>query len=558
MGLFEYLFRRTKKPVTQASGTDGVGAMGGRLYSFEQNPAMQGRDFYTTLTNMIANTAIVGTGVRYFQNLIGGTSWTVEPKDGTGELGQRAADLVREGLFEANMPDAWSTTVKRAALFRMFGFSTHEWTMRRRNDGKMVFASIEHRPQATVEFWDIDDRGGPVRGIVQRPIVWGDYYYVPRERLLYCVDKSLTESPDGVGLLRHVVESARRLDRYVQLEGYGYETDLRGIPLARIPYQELEEYAKNKSKPKGWVADQVKPVEDFLQKHIRNPWMGLSIDSIPYIRDSNGKTEISTVPQWAIELLKSETTGLGEINVVIERLNREIARCLGMEFLMMGGDGKGSNAQHQDKTSMFAAILESTLHELAWFVVHDLVWPLLQMNGLDPEQVCPQVMPDPIATERIETVVDALSKLATAGAVLMPDDPAINQIRRRLHLAEQPDLPPDILGTLPQSRQPALAPEEPEDEAPAKPGARAVKSSFRVDADTVLSSVAVPRDKLTEIIEQLEGFASAETTKSWGQSELEYQRSRRAAILATRPLTAGEKRLFDALEAVAEDEAREE
>jgi hypothetical protein len=504
MGLFDFLFRRTKKPVTQASGTDGVGAMGGRLYTFEMNPAMQGREFYTTLSNMIANIAIVGTGVRYFQNLIGGTSWTVEPKEGTGSDGERAAELVREGLLESNMPDPWSTSVKRQALFRMYGFAWHEWTMRRRGDGKMVFASIEHRPQATVEFWDIDDRGGPVRGIVQRPIVWGDYYYVPRERSWYSVDKSLTESPDGVGLLRHVVETARRLDRYCQLEGYGYETDLRGIPLARIPYQELEKYAKANSKPAGWVQQQVKPLEDFLRSHIKNPWMGISVDSMPYIREGNGTTEISSVPQWAVELLKSDAVGLADIHQVIERLNREIARCLGMEFLMMGGDGKGSNAQHQDKTSMFAAHLEATLHELAWSVVHDLVWPLLQLNGMDPEKVCPQVMPDPIATERVEVVVDALSKLATAGAVIMPDDPAINQIRRRLHLAEQPELPPDLIGTLPQSRQPAKAPPEEEEVAPEKPGVRAAKAgTFRRAGDEPYETVQVPRDTIADIIDAL-------------------------------------------------------
>jgi hypothetical protein len=466
MGMLDFLFPgRKRTSLTQAAGTTGVTAMGGKLTTWENNQALQGRNLYLTLSNMIANTTIVGTGVRYYQNLLGGTSWTVEPKEDSGAEGEKACELVREGLFEANMPDQWSTCVKRASLYRMLGFSIHEWTMRRRpKDGKLVYNSIEHRPQSTIEFWDMPDKGGAFQGVVQVPLTWGDRYYVPRDRMLYCVDNSLTDSPDGVGLLRHVVEHSRRLGRFEQLEGFGYETDMRGIPVAKIPYRALEEYARANSKGAAWVAAQVAPLETLVANHVKTPWQGITFDSSTYKSSGTNGETISAVPEWALELLKGDGHGLTEINVVIERINREIARALGMEFLMLGGDGKGSLALSKDKTSMFASILEASLHELAWFTVHDLVYPLLELNGMDPEMVCPQVMPDPIATERIETVVDALSKLATAGAVLMPDDPAINQIRRRLHLAEQPDLPPDILGTLPRSRQPALQPPDPNDD----------------------------------------------------------------------------------------------
>lgn len=462
MGFLDFIFRRTKTPITQPGGTTGVGAFAGKLITFEKSPDLQGRNLFLTYSNMIANTAIVATAVRYYQNLLGGTSWTVEPKEGSGAQGEKAAELVREGLFEANMTDQWSSVVKRASLYRMYGFSTHEWTMRRRpKDGSLVFKSIEHRPQSTIEFWDIPDHGGELKGIVQRPIMWGDYYYVPRSRLLYCVDNGLTDSPDGVGMLRHVVDTARRLGRYEMLEGYGYETDMRGIPVGKIPYQNLIKAAKSLGKDDKWIAAQVAPMETLVKNHIKTPWQGITFDSKTYTVDgANGAQTVSSVPEWALELLKGDGAGLAEIHTVIERLNREIARALGIEVVLLGGDGKGSHALSQDKTSMLASILEATLHELAWFTVHDLVYPLLELNGMDPEEVCPQVMPDPIATERIEVTVDALMKLSSAGAVLMPDDPAIDQIRRRLHLAAQPKLPEELLGTLPTSRQPFLEPTE--------------------------------------------------------------------------------------------------
>lgn len=463
-GLFDFIFQRSKKPVTQAAGVTGATSYAGKLISFETSPDLQGTNLYTTYTNMVANTVIVGACVRYYQNLLGGTAWTVTPKEGSGSQGQAAADLVKDGLFESNMTTPWFNVVKRAALYRMFGFSIHEWTMRKRADGKMVFADISHRPQQTIQFWDIPDDGSSFVGVVQRPLLAGQYYYIPRDRMFYNVDSSLTDQPDGVGMLRHIVEHTRRLGRYEQLEGFAYESDLRGIPVGRIPYRELEKYAKANGYGKTWIDKQVAAMESLVENHIRTPWLGITVDSSMYVTDAQNQT-ISSAPQWHLDLLKGGNYGLAEITEVVERLNREIARVLGMEFMMLGGDGKGSLALSRDKTSMFASVLEASLHELAWQTTHDLVWPLLKLNNIDPEKYAPQVQPDPIATERIETTVDAILKLAQAGAILMPDDPVINQIRQRLHLAAQPKLPPEIINAgLPprgSAGKPGVAPPKP-------------------------------------------------------------------------------------------------
>lgn len=463
MGLFDFIFTRKKPPVTVPAGTTGVAAFAGKLTSWESSPSLQGPNLYLTLSNLIANTTIVATAVRYYQNLLGGTEWTSSPnQENPGPEADRAAELVKTGLFEANMLAPWSACVKKQALFRMYGFAMHEWTMRKRqSDGALVYASVEHRPQHTVEFWDFPEVNKPWVGIVQRPPQWGGYYYVPRSRLWYSVDSSLTDQPDGVGLLRHVVEHSRRLARYEQLEGWAYETDLRGIPVGRIPYRELQKYASDTGKSAAWVAEQCAAIETLVASHVKTPWQGITLDSETYVNTTSESGQISSVPKWALELLKGDAVGLAEINQVIERTNREIARALGVEFVMLGGDGKGSLALSEDKTSMFASVVESTLSEIAWSVRHDLVDPLLTLNGIDPEKYRPQVNPDPIATERIQVVVESLAKLATAGAVLMPDDPAIDQVRRRLHLAAQPAIAPDLMGPLSRTR--AGLPPDPED-----------------------------------------------------------------------------------------------
>jgi hypothetical protein len=458
---------------SKTTGTTGAPVWGGRVITSERNVQLQGRNLFTTFDNLIANTAIVGAAVRYFQSLVGGTAWTVTPKEEAGAEGERAAKLVRDGLIEAPMEMPWSTVVKKASLYKYYGFSIHEWSVRRRGDGQIVYKSIEHRPQHTIDRWDMPDGGGELSGVWQLAPGIANSPYVPRNRMWYCVDNTLTDSPNGVGLLRHVAEKGDRLKRYEQLEGFGYEGDMRGMPVGRVPGAELLKQAADQADPQAWFNEQVAAVHALVRNHIKTPYQGIVLDSAPYETASLGSQTptLSAVPKWAIDIVKGSSAGLAEIHQVIERLNREIARVLGMEFLLLGGDGKGSLALSRDKTSSFAAVLEATLGELTWFAMHDLVYPLLELNGIDPEKYAPQLNPDPIATERIETVVDALSKLAAAGAVLMPDDPAIDQVRQRLHLAKQPALSPEVLAGVTAQRAGLPVPGS-EDEGSGTPRAR--------------------------------------------------------------------------------------
>jgi hypothetical protein len=450
MGLFDF-FRRSKPSPTKLSGTDGVFSFGGTLVSFEKNPKLRGTQLYKTFDEMVTNTVVIGAGVRYFQNLVGGTSWSITPNEKAGADGLRAAEIIEQGLVKAQLSSMpWFSVVRKAALYKFYGFSAHEWKLRKRTDGMMVFADIQHRPQYTVERWNIPPEGGRFLGFEQRAYGAAGTYYVHRDQMFYCVDNTLNDNPDGMGLLRHVAEHTRRLAEYEKYEGYGYQSDLRGMPVGRVPGAEL--LKKADGKPANWLSAQTAAIHALIENHFKTPNQGIVLDSEPY-RDVQGNP-VSSIPKWAIELIKSESNGLADINVVIERLNREIARVLGMEWMLLGGDGKGSLALSRDKTSMFASVLEGALAELAWFATHDLVFPLLRYNGLDPEVCAPQLAADPIATERVEAAVAALVGLAQAGAPLDPNDPAIDQIRRRLHLADSPKVTPEMQAAMQAPRAP--------------------------------------------------------------------------------------------------------
>jgi hypothetical protein len=158
--------------------------------------------------------------------------------------------------------------------------------------------------------------------------------------------------------------------------------------------------------------------------------------------------------------------------VTIRRVELQIARVLGIEFALMGADGKGSYAQHEDKTSMFATNLQTTLNEMGWFATQQLGRRLVARNGLDPDTCCPRLVAEPISTEAVETACRSLALITQAG--LAPDDPAENVLRGRLRLPPAPERMAEVMAP----RAPVAEPDDgdptgadgteeaPEEEAP--------------------------------------------------------------------------------------------
>lgn len=429
-----------QKPSPFASiGAPGTAIYGGFIVEAEKDPRLTGRQKFTTFANMLANTSIVAAGVRFFLNLVAKAQWKVEPADDS-EAAEEIAELVGDIMHDMTTP--WHRVVRRAAMFRFYGFSIQEWTAKRREDGVIGYMDVEPRPQKTVERWDTDP-SGTVLGLVQRSPQTQRELYLPRGKLVYLVDDSLDDSPEGLGLFRHLAKRSVTLDRYELLEQWGFERDLRGVPVGRGPLAAMAEKVNSGTLTAEQVRALREPIETFLTNALKGKDTALFLDSATY-RSSGEQQTPSNIPQWSVELLQGGTNSQPDMARAIERLNREMARVLGVEHLLLGSDSAGSFALSKDKTQSFGLIVSGTLQEIKEAMEADFLTPLFDLNGWD-RKLWPQFKVEQIQYRDIEQVTTALKDMATAGAPLMPDDPAINEVRDLLGLSHAPELDADLL-----------------------------------------------------------------------------------------------------------------
>lgn len=422
-------FSRRRVAPTQTAGVRGVRIIGGLVDEDELNKDLRGLERYKTYSDLLANTSIVAAGTRYFLNLVAKASWTFEPseEDRDGEFADRVEKMLTEDPITP-----WHRIVRRAAMYRFYGFSLQEWTAKRGKDGAITFKDIAPRPQVTIERWDLNDEG-LVEAVTQRNPNTLQEIFLPRQKLVYLVDDTLSDSPEGLGIFRHLAQPGQRLKRYEQLEGFGFETDLRGIPVARGPFTELAAMVKA-----GTITQEERtkielPMRTFVEKHIKSPSLGLLLDSITYTSEDEKGTP-SSIRQWDVELLKGGNTTQEAVASTINRINHEIARILGVEGLLLGGDKVGSLALSKDKSHNLFLIVDGSLLEIAEQFSADIVNPLFRLNGW-PDEMKPALKHESVQFKDIEQIAAALRDMAQAGAMLDVDDPAIGEVRDLLGLS---------------------------------------------------------------------------------------------------------------------------
>jgi len=451
------------KPFSEM-GTGGTALYGGHIASIEKSAKWVGAQKYVTASEIATNISIVAAGVHYFLNLVAHPKWTVKPAkpksgDKKPKLGiakpggsrptdvsgqaQKMADFVQECMENTDTP--WQRIVRRSGMYRFHGFGLQEWIARKRDDGQIEFKDIEPRPQFSIERWAVDEEG-TIEGVAQRSPQNFELLLIPRKKLVYLVDDTLSDSPEGMGLFRHLAEPYERLKRYLELEAKGFERDLRGTPIGRAPYAALRKAVADGELTEGKAKELVEGMEAFVRAQVKMSDTSLMLDSVPYENASAEGMKFVATPQWGIELLQGGAAGLAELNTAVDRIQREMARILGVEQLMLGDTG-GNRALAVDKSRNLYLIANSVLSNIAMQYNKDLIEPLWLLNAFD-EDLKPTFQVEDVAFKDVSEVVTALQGMAQAGAVLSPDDPVIDDVRDLLGISKSVKPTPEQMGVV--------------------------------------------------------------------------------------------------------------
>jgi hypothetical protein len=441
--------RQPARPYSD-QGTTGFAISGGIVVSPETNPSIAGANRWRVASDMLANVSIVAAGLRYFLNLVARPAWQVEPADESAEA-KAMAEFVEDLIHDTDA--SWARIVRRLAMYRFHGFNMGEWVAKKRDDGKIGIASIKIRPAHTIDKWDLDD-SGVVVGVWQTSPQDGHEIYLPRQKLLYLVDDTLTDRPDGLGWWRHLVDPKNRLDTYLKLEGIGLQRDLTGVPVGRAPLHKINEEVEAGNITKEQAEAMLGGLKDFVRLETKNDKTGVILDSQTYLAKSETGETVSPVYEWGIELLKGEQSSIDALAAAVKRIEFQMAAIMGVASMLTGREGEGSRALSEDQSRNLYLTVNATLAEMAEGVDRDLIGPVWAMNGFD-DKLRPTLKTEDASFKDVSQIADILAKMATAGAVLAPDDPAIDDsARSRGHLAlEAHDVRRDCALARPSARR---------------------------------------------------------------------------------------------------------
>lgn len=434
------------KPMPKANpyeeqGTSGTAVIGGTIQTKEKSSKLFGPQRYVTASDMVCNISIVAAGIRYFLNLLAKPKWTVEPADESDEA-KVLAEFVEEVMDQ--MDTTWPRVIRRAGLYKFHGFGIHEWTAKKRDDGKIGMLDVEVRPCHTILRWNVDEKG-TVLGAWQTSPQTGRELGLPRSKIIYLVDDTLTDSPEGMGWFRHLVDPSERMAKYLQLEGYGFQRDLSGTPIGRAPLTELNKMVTAKKITQAQANAMLTGMEDFVKLQAKKADTGFLMDSQMFESQNADGVNVSAAPQWGLELLTGTVTSIDKIDKAIVRVVHDMAYIIGCENLLLGADGKGSLALSKDKSNNLYLNIESALVDMAAGFTKDYIGPIWMLNGF-PDELKPKLKTEAVAFKDVEQITAALRDMATAGGSLQPDDPVIDEVRDLMGVSHQPELDPELLG----------------------------------------------------------------------------------------------------------------
>lgn len=404
--------QRKTTPYTKDAGVAGYRISSGYVYE-EFLPDLRGLKGRRKLREMIDNDAIVGGVLRAINNILRSVDWHIDLE---GNKDSEKVEWLKSALFK--MPEmTWDDVVSEALSMLGFGFSILEIVMYKCSDGTFKPSKLAPRSQETIWRWDADNNGN-IHGVFQDPFDGVNDIYIQAQKFLHFRTEYNRGNPEGRSLLRNAYRSYYYVKTLQRIEATAVERELNGVPVMRVPGEMIGDSAK--------LAEFQRIVRDLKF----NEQGGVVLPSETYY-DVDGKP--TNIRQYEIELIASNGTRNIDVGAVIKRHQTDMARTMLADFMMLG-DGAGSYALSQDKSTMFVHAIQAILEVIQQEINRKLIPMLWAMNGF-PEDEMPMLRYGSIAPENITELGDYVSKLAGAG-IILSDEETENHLRRAAGLPE--------------------------------------------------------------------------------------------------------------------------
>lgn len=363
-------------------GAQGKTRVQGRMYE-DYDYRLKGRQALRVFEEM-ENDATVASFLYAVRKSLLQVEWHTEPA-----TDQRADIAAAEFLEEQrlNMSHTWTDFLEGALGLIVYGWAFHEVVYKPLGSGRVGWGKMPAQPHSAFVQWETDD-AGDIIGLTETTGM-GQRVTIPIEKAILIQANHRRKS-----MLRPAYNAWYMKKHLMEQEAIGFERNLSGLPVMRVPAQVL---LGGGAEFNVW--------KDVVTRTKRDEQMGVLI---PSDRDEAGN------PLYEFELMSA--SGTVDPGPAIRRYSVEILQTVLADWLALGTDAVGSRALADPKIVMFQTALEATLDMIGAAFHRQATTRLFALNTIPTPGGLPRLVPGDIQKADLEGIANLILRTSQAGA----------------------------------------------------------------------------------------------------------------------------------------------
>ena len=411
---------------------------------------------------------------------IGGIMWLIEStvpqgswdfiackngKPSKDRKAQKMADFFNT-LF-CDMDHSWSSHLVEAVTMVWAGHAPCEIVLKQRDgvnsrfkDGFWGIKALPLRDQTTI--WNWVYKGRDLVGMRQVSI--GGSADIPMWKVINYRLRNNLDNPRGRSLFYNAYRSWKLKCHIQDSEAIGIDRDLCGLPIFRIPKEDIELASRigqdGKPTPEAMAALQrINNAQKAVRDMRFNKTGGLVIPSDPFSESENSDSN-SSVPQYDFKIVTTAGQRSIDCRTAVKDYDRAIARTAMMQFLHLGDRSSGSYGLSDDQSTLAVRSIGAINKRIAE-EFDKAIALICDVNGFNPVYM-PMLQPPTINKETLNAIGQFLSGVGRASQFVGSDAQARSAILTMAGITHDPDVDPQQAAQQQADQaQPTLDPQNP-------------------------------------------------------------------------------------------------